>query len=402
MSGFFYYFYFVKIFFVDSSETVQPLGKLSHPVAFFDKKSLYPFTFIKSCLDLRVGILTLKEKWIKLASKLALELICVGDSRGEEGLIWVSANVVPSVPLLKVIQGMAAGDVLQQEGQAVAVRYSVKGDYSLRDLPVRVSLLQGVEDLFLTVGAEIRSDFGLLVEEQVQPLVSSTNQLLGTAFSIGADVSMECATLNAMDGPIYIDEGVTIMEGARLRGPLYLGQGAVVKMGATIYGNVSVGKQSVVGGEVGNSVIGDFSAKGHHGYLGCSVVGDWCNLGAGTSNSNLKNNLKTVSIYDYRQEAFRDTGLLKCGAFIGDYSRLGINSALNTGTVIGMASMLADTSFYAKFVPSFAWVFDGDVQPYRLDKCMEYLEELYKSKGQKLPEQIKRELNQLNRNIIKS
>src|SRR5690606_12708596 len=126
------------------------------------------------------------------------------------------------------------------------------------------------------------------------------------------------------------------------------------------------------------------------------------NLGAGTSNSNLKNNLKTVSIYDYKQEAFRDTGLLKCGAFIGDYSRLGINSALNTGTVIGMASMLADTSFYAKFVPSFAWVFDGDVQPYRLDKCMEYLEELYKSKGQKLPEQIKRELNQLNRNIIKS
>jgi hypothetical protein len=127
------------------------------------------------------------------------------------------------------------------------------------------------------------------------------------------------------------------------------------------------------------------------------VIGDWCNLGAGTSNSNLKNNLKTVSIYDYALDDVRDTGLLKCGTFIGDYTRLGINSALNTGTVIGIASMLADTSFYAKFVPSFAWVFDGGVQTYEFDKFMAYLETLYASKGEELTEQIKDKLNQLNK-----
>jgi UDP-N-acetylglucosamine diphosphorylase/glucosamine-1-phosphate N-acetyltransferase len=249
----------------------------------------------------------------------------------------------------------------------------------------------------LLTGTEITRDFNLLVQDVQSSSISVTNQLLGNDLYVADRVSVECATINTLQGPIYIDEDVTIMEGAHLRGPLYLGKGAVVKMGATIYGNVSIGKQSVIGGEIGNSVIGDFSAKGHHGYLGCSVIGDWCNLGAGTSNSNLKNNLKTVSIYDYALDDVRDTGLLKCGTFIGDYTRLGINSALNTGTVIGIASMLADTSFYAKFVPSFAWVFDGGVQTYEFDKFMAYLETLYASKGEELTEQIKDKLNQLNK-----
>jgi UDP-N-acetylglucosamine diphosphorylase/glucosamine-1-phosphate N-acetyltransferase len=270
------------------------------------------------------------------------------------------------------------------------------GSYRVQEIDTSVDLLKGVEDLFLLTGAEITRDFNLLVQDVQSSSISVTNQLLGNDLYVGARVSVECATLNTLQGPIYIDEDVTIMEGAHLRGPLYLGKGAVVKMGATIYGNVSIGKQSVIGGEIGNSVIGDFSAKGHHGYLGCSVIGDWCNLGAGTSNSNLKNNLKTVSIYDYALDGVRDTGLLKCGAFIGDYTRLGINSALNTGTVIGIASMLADTSFYAKFVPSFAWVFDGGAQTYEFDKFMAYLETLYASKGEELTEQIKDKLNQLN------
>lgn len=397
MSGFFCYFYFVKIFFVDCFDAVRPLDKLAFPLTSFDKKSLYPITFNKSCLDLRVGILTLREKWHRLTSAFDLEL-AEGDGL-EDGTVWVTKHVVPSEVLLRAILAMEEGDVLRCGGMIIALRYNRSCALKPKDITEGIALLKGVEDLFLLTGAEIERDFKLLVTKTSITNVSHTNQLLGNAFYIAEQVTMECATLNSTCGPIYIDEGVTIMEGAHLRGPLYLGKGAVVKMGATIYGNVSVGRQSVVGGEVGNTVIGDFSAKGHHGYLGCSVIGSWCNLGAGTSNSNLKNNLKTVSIYDYKLEGFRDTGLLKCGVFMGDYTRTGINSSLNTGTVIGIASMLADTSFYAKFVPSFAWVFNGDTQPYNFDKFMEYLETLYMSKNEELPEWHKRELNQLNKKI---
>lgn len=385
----------MKIFFTDCFDSIQLLDKLSSPLTTFDRKNLYPFTFLKSCLDLRVGILTLREKWQKLALKFDVHF--VAPHADEEGLIWLSENVIPSVALLQLIQRLRVGEVLVQDGYVLAYCYTRTGSCHVQETDIPVDLLNGVEDLFLLTGVEITHDFNLLVQGIQSSSISVTNQLLGTNLYVADRVSMECATLNTLKGPIYIDEDVTIMEGAHLRGPLYLGKGSVVKMGATIYGNVSIGKQSVIGGEIGNSVIGDFSAKGHHGYLGCSVIGDWCNLGAGTSNSNLKNNLKTVSIYDYALDGVRDTGLLKCGAFIGDYTRLGINSALNTGTVIGIASMLADTSFYAKFVPSFAWVFDGGAQTYEFDKFMAYLETLYASKGEELTEQIKNKLNQLNK-----
>lgn len=385
----------MKIFFTDCFDSIQLLDKLSSPLTTFDRKSLYPFTFVKSCLDLRVGILTLREKWQKLALEFDVHYITAHSN--EEGGIWLSENVIPSVVLLQAIQRLGAGEVLVWGGYVVACCYTHMGSYRVQEFDTSMDLLKGVEDLFLLTGTEITRDFNLLVQGVQSFDISVTNQLLGNDLYVAARVSMECATLNTLQGPIYIDEDVTIMEGAHLRGPLYLGKGAVVKMGATIYGNVSIGKQSVIGGEIGNSVIGDFSAKGHHGYLGCSVIGDWCNLGAGTSNSNLKNNLKTVSIYDYALDGVRDTGLLKCGTFIGDYTRLGINSALNTGTVIGIASMLADTSFYAKFVPSFAWVFDGGAQTYEFDKFMAYLETLYASKGEELTEQIKDKLNQLNK-----
>lgn len=385
----------MKIFFTDCFDSIQLLDTLSSPLTTFDRKSLYPFTFVKSCLDLRVGILTLREKWQKLALKFDVDYITT--HANEEGLVWLSENVVPSAALLQVVQRLGTGEVLVQDGYVLACCYTRMGSYRVQEVDIPVDLLKGIEDLFLLTGTEITHDFNLLKQGTQSSSISVTNQLLGSDLYVADRVSMECATLNTLQGPIYIDEDVTIMEGAHLRGPLYLGKGAVVKMGATIYGNVSIGKQSVIGGEIGNSVVGDFSAKGHHGYLGCSVIGDWCNLGAGTSNSNLKNNLKTVSIYDYALDGVRDTGLLKCGAFIGDYTRLGINSALNTGTVIGIASMLADTSFYAKFVPSFAWVFDGGAQTYEFDKFMAYLETLYTSKGEELTEQIKDKLNQLNK-----
>ncbi|WP_293957752.1 MULTISPECIES: putative sugar nucleotidyl transferase [unclassified Sphingobacterium] len=385
----------MKIFFTDCFDAIQTLDRLTSNLTTFNKKTLYPLTFIKSCLDLRVGVLTLREKWKKIGSTYSVQFVVNWDN--EEGGIFVSENLIPSIALMEALKRMDIGEVLVKDGYVLCYRYTCTGFYRVKEIGCDVSILKGVEDLFLLIGPEITKDFDLLIEDVKLPYISETNQLLGNHMFIAHNVNMECATLNSLHGPIYIDEGVTIMEGAHLRGPLYLGRGAVVKMGTTIYGNVSVGEQTVVGGEIGNSVIGDFSAKGHHGYLGCSVIGDWCNLGAGTSNSNLKNNLKTVAIYDYALNCDRDTGLLKCGSFIGDYTRIGINSALNTGTVIGLASMLADTSFYAKFVPSFAWVFGGRTETYEFDKFIAYLEALYASKGKVLTEQIKDKLIQLNK-----
>ncbi|MDQ1149321.1 putative sugar nucleotidyl transferase [Sphingobacterium zeae] len=385
----------MKISFTDCFDAIHMLDRHISNLTTFNKKALYPLTFIKSCLDLRVGVLTLREKWKKIGSTYSVQF--VGNWDHEEGLIFVSENLVPSTALMEALKKIDIGEVLVQDGYVLCCRYTCTGFYRVTEIGCDVSILKGVEDLFLLNGPEITRDFDLLIEDVKLPCISETNQVLGNHIFIAHNVSMECATLNSLHGPIYIDEGVTIMEGAHLRGPLYLGRGSVVKMGTTIYGNVSVGEQAVVGGEIGNSVIGDFSAKGHHGYLGCSVIGDWCNLGAGTSNSNLKNNLKTVAIYDYALNRDRDTGLLKCGSFIGDYTRIGINSALNTGTVIGLASMLADTSFYAKFVPSFAWVFGGRTETYEFDKFIAYLEALYASKGKVLTEQIKDKLIQLNK-----
>ncbi|UIR56732.1 hypothetical protein LZQ00_02690 [Sphingobacterium sp. SRCM116780] len=379
----------------------------------FNSDSLWPFTCVKSTALLRVGILSIFEKW-----KLLVDAIILYDSydnpltiddqialfSNNDSLYFVSSNIIPNATFIEALKSLSEGQCLQSGDDLLAVRaelnFSTEGEQVRVPFEGKISRIQFIEDLYLNIGNEIIEDFATLTKERHSASYSTTNTILGDQLFICDAVEMECATLNTLTGPIYIDEGAVVMEGANLRGPLYIGKNAVVKMGTTIYSNVSLGEGTVVGGEIGNSSIGDFSAKGHYGYLGCSVIGDWCNLGAGTTNSNLKNNLSAVKLFDYKQYELRDTGLMKCGLFMGDFSRSGIQSAFNTGTVIGMACMLSETEFYPKFVPSFSWLYGGKQEAYELQKFVSDLEVVFLSKNKKLHQNLIQRIIEINQSTF--
>jgi UDP-N-acetylglucosamine diphosphorylase / glucose-1-phosphate thymidylyltransferase / UDP-N-acetylgalactosamine diphosphorylase / glucosamine-1-phosphate N-acetyltransferase / galactosamine-1-phosphate N-acetyltransferase len=260
--------------------------------------TLFPFTWTRSVLDIRVGILTLREKW----------------------------------------ERMGATDLAM--AQVMALATSIRHPWHIFELN----------------GLAIRNDFALVTKgRQSQPIPPSV-QIIGSPLHIfieeGATISH--SILNAATGPIYIGKNTEIMEGAMIRGPFALCEGSVVKMGATIYGATTVGPYSTVGGEIKNSVIFGYSNKAHHGYLGDSVIGEWCNLGAGTSNSNLKNNAGPVKVWDEAGRQFASAGL-KCGLLMGDYSRSAINTSFNTGTVVGVCCNVFGDGLTPKYIPSFSW-----------------------------------------------
>ena len=382
----------------------------------FNPDSLWPFTSIKSTALLRVGILPLFEKWVhaldavvlydSLASKIPLDEQIASWSHEAQELFFVSANIIPTESFVEKLISLSKGQYLQSDNDLLALRADFEQPCEAKVEKILfdqdVMQLQFIEDLYLTIGSEIIREFGILVQQKTSKLYSNTNTVLGDQLFIGESVDMDCVTLNTKMGPIYIDDGAVIMEGANLRGPLYIGKNAVVKMGTTIYSNVSIGDYAVVGGEISNSSIGDFSAKGHYGYLGCSVVGDWCNLGAGTTNSNLKNNLSSVKLYDYMSDSLRDTGLMKCGLFMGDFTRTGIQSMFNTGTVIGVACMLSITGFYPKFVSSFTWLYNEGKGTYQLQKFVSDLEVVFLSKNRKLDKKLIERIIEINQSTFKN
>ncbi|WP_051959768.1 putative sugar nucleotidyl transferase [Sphingobacterium sp. ML3W] len=382
----------------------------------FNAETLWPFTCVKPTALLRVGILSLLDKWERaldadflydsIWSKLTIDEQIVLSSDKADRLYFVSANIIPSESFIEKLASLSKGQSLQSGEDLLALRVDFENPSNglVEKVPYGQDLnrLQFIEDLYLNIGAEISKDYEDLCRERLSEAYSDSNTVLGDQLYVGKSVEMECVTLNTKTGPIYIDEGANIMEGAHLRGPLYIGRNAVVKMGATIYGNVSIGEGAVVGGEVANSSIGDFSAKGHYGYLGCSVIGDWCNLGAGTTNSNLKNNLSSVQLFDYSLGTVRDTGLMKCGLFMGDFSRSGIQSVFNTGTVVGMGCMLSETDFYPKFVPSFSWLYQKGKQAYQIQKFVSDLEVVFLSKNRKLDEKLIERIIEINQSTFKN
>lgn len=382
----------------------------------FNSDSLWPFTEVKPPALLRIGILPLFEKWKHaldavvlydcLDNSLSIDEQIVLSSHKAQELYFVCVNVIPNESFLEKLISLSKGEYLKTGNDLLALR----ADF---DQPFKVSVgcipfdqdlirIRFIEDLYLNIGTEIIHDFEVLTRNFPDPLYSETNKVIGDQLYVDKSVEMECVTLNTKTGPIYIEEGAVVMEGANLRGPLYIGKHAVVKMGTTIYGNVSIGECAVVGGEITNSSIGDFSAKGHYGYLGCSVIGDWCNLGAGTTNSNLKNNLSSVELYDYLSKGLRDTGLMKCGLYMGDFSRSGIQSAFNTGTVIGTGCMLALTDFYPKFVPSFTWLYRDIREAYQLQKFISDLEVVFLSKNKRLDKRLIERIIKINQSTFKN
>lgn len=312
--------------------------------------ALFPFTGTRPVIDIRIGILTLREKWEKLGFKPLLA------GERETGRVR-QVNFIPTeAPLFNVLPA----NVLPTRELAESLRGVVRGKEGNPPEPVelalsRASRIQYPWDIFRMNGEALRSDFALLTKgRQSHPIPLTVQAIHPEEIFIEEGARISHSILNASAGPIYIGRNSEIMEGAMIRGPFALGEGAVVKMGAKIYGATTIGPYCTAGGEIKNSVLFGYSNKGHDGYLGDSVIGEWCNLGAGSSNSNIKNNAGPVKVWSQGDMQFVTAGT-KCGLLMGDYSRCAINTSFNTGTVVGVCCTIFGEGLTPKFIPDFSW-----------------------------------------------
>jgi UDP-N-acetylglucosamine diphosphorylase/glucosamine-1-phosphate N-acetyltransferase len=247
--------------------------------------------------------------------------------------------------------------------------------YLLKDVRSSFNLISRLWHIFRSNGIELESDFEIITRGRTSAAISSTNKLLKPErIFMEEGAEMEYVNLNANPGPIYIGRNTIVMEGSLIRGSLALCEGSKLKMGTRIYGPTTIGPFSKAGGEITNSVIMGYSNKVHDGYLGNSVIGEYCNIGAGSNTSNLKNNYALVKVWNYAPGKFEDTDLQFCGLLMGDYSRCGINTMFNTGTVVGISSNLYGTGYPGSFIPSFTWGGASGLETYRVDKAIETIQ----------------------------
>jgi UDP-N-acetylglucosamine diphosphorylase / glucose-1-phosphate thymidylyltransferase / UDP-N-acetylgalactosamine diphosphorylase / glucosamine-1-phosphate N-acetyltransferase / galactosamine-1-phosphate N-acetyltransferase len=313
------------------------------------KHNLYPFTLTRSILDIRIGIFTLREKWKLLGYEIEIN--------NNDGSL--PANIIPSKQIVE--------------------------DLKKNDLQSIISTAKKIEypwDIFRLNDEMIRQDLLLITKEKRSNTISSTNKLISPKNIFLEDgVLIEHCILNASTGPIYIGKNAEIMEGSMIRGPFALCENSVVKMGSKIYCATTIGKNCIVGGEIKNSVISDNSNRSHDGYLGDSVIGEWCNIGAGTSNSNIKNTGNDVMVWDNSSNQFINAGS-KCGLIMGDHSKCAINTSFNTGTVVGVCCNVFGTGLTPKHIRNFSWGFGESV--YEFDKAIKGIDNWKKLKKQSI------------------
>lgn len=347
------------------------------------RNQLLPFTFTRPVADIRVGILTIREKWEHLLGFTTTTV--TEDYLSEkypflelEKNILINASFLPSENLANIIKGLEENQAVFFEEEPIAF-FTTEGqevDFETFDIIQYahndVLRIEHTWDIFSKNGEAIKRDFEMLTRgRKSQPIPEGVWTKSPQNIFIEEGAKIEFCTLNASEGPIYIGKDAEIMEGSLVRGPFALCEHSTLKMGAKIYTNTTVGPHSKVGGEVNNSVIFGYSNKGHDGFLGNSVLGEWCNLGADTNNSNLKNNYAEVRLWDYETEGFARTGLQFCGLMMGDHSKCGINTMFNTGTVVGVSANIFGSGFPRNFVPSFSWGGSGGFTTYKTDKAFE-------------------------------
>ena len=347
-----------------------------------NREALLPFTYTRPVADIRIGILTIREKWELFLG--ATTTTITEDYLSEkypmvemEDNVMINASYLPSHALVNQIKNLSKNQVVC-DGDAIVAFYSLEDqevDFdSFETFQCENSILK-VErtwDIFSKNGAAITADFELITAGRTSAAIPERTQAFNAEqIFIEQGARLPLCVLNANNGPIYIGKDSEIMEGSLVRGPFALCEGSVLKMGAKIYGPTTIGPYSKVGGEVNNAVFFGNSNKGHDGYLGNSVVGEWCNLGADTNNSNLKNNYAEVRLWSYETQNFAKTGLQFCGLMMGDHSKCGINTMFNTGTVIGVSANIFGTGFPRNFIPSFSWGGASGFSTYLTSKAFE-------------------------------
>ncbi|MBM3434666.1 MAG: glucose-1-phosphate thymidylyltransferase [Bacteroidetes bacterium] len=357
------------------------------------RNNLLPLTFMRPIADIRIGILTIREKWetylkAKTSSLTETYLSSKFPIIKNDSNILINGSVCPDNLLVNEIKKLKRNQALVTRETIIALHL---GADDLDDSgEMDISGIEEIEldhdplkigetwEIFSKNGEALVNDFKLLTKKRQSEKPSSTNRLINEEnIFIEKGAKVEYAILNASAGPIYIGKDAEIMEGSAIRGPFALCEHAVVKMSAKIYGPTTIGPYSKVGGEINNSVVFGYSNKAHDGFLGHSVIAEWCNLGADTNNSNLKNSYDTVKLWNYPQKTFIDTGLQFCGLIMGDHSKTGINTMFNTGTVVGVNVNVFGSGYQRQFIPSFSWGGAQGFKIYDIKKATHVAEEVY-------------------------
>ncbi|MFI5203693.1 MAG: GlmU family protein [Flavobacteriales bacterium] len=364
-----------------------------------DHKNLQPLTLTRPVSDIRCGILTLREKWAKhtnVAGVLAQDYLhpLFAPVTSGNAFLYVRSSVVASKELLNELQKLKDNELLVDGKEWIGFKsnHAVRSCNEIGNKPKgltnkqtknKVSFVHHLWDIFVMNGECIKNDFKLLTAGKKTVRLSSTNRVIGKKNQVFLEKGAiaEACIFNTNDGPVYIGKKAEVMEGTLIRGPFALGEESTLKMGAKIYGATTIGPHCKVGGEVSNSVIFGYSNKAHDGFLGNSVIGEWCNLGADTNNSNLKNNYGNVKITDIRTKSTIDTNRQFCGVFMGDHSKTGINTMLNTGTVIGVSANIFGGDFPPKLVPSFSWGGANGFEKFDFTKALEVAKRVKERRG---------------------
>lgn len=357
------------------------------------REHLLPFTFTRPVAEVRIGIMTIKEKWEAylessvsyltqdyLSVKFPLEL--------KKHNVFINGSILPDAFLIEKINTLKDFQVLQKGETVIAYRGNQGNKTDTWDQYQTVTFekelfqINNTWDIFSKNERALQEDFDFLTKGRESQPISKTNSLIGPErIFLEEGAKVEYSILNATDGPIYVGKNAEIWEGSLIRGGLALCNHAIVKMGGKLYGATTIGPHSKVCGEVSNAVIFGYSSKGHEGYLGNAVLGEWCNIGADSNNSNLKNNYAKVRLWNYATEKFEQTGLQFCGLMMGDHSKTAINTMFNTGTVIGVNSNIYVPGFPRNFVPSFSWGGASGFSAYLPKKAFEAAEVMMARRG---------------------
>ncbi len=362
----------------------------------FRRSNLFPLTYLRPVADIRVGILTIREKWEKYLGQ-ETSTLTEGYLRKkypivrEDDNIMINGSVCPGRKLLEEIMALKTGEILFQDDAIIAMRLqAVELDKLDEEKADDVNMVESKSqflkvvhtwDIFSLNGQALEDDFDLLTRGRKSAPVSKTNQVLGDRVFLEEGAKVECSILNSTTGPIYIGKDAEVMEGSIIRGPFSLGEHASVKMGAKIYGPTTIGPHCKVGGEINNSVFFGYSNKAHDGFMGNSVIGEWCNIGADTNTSNLKNTYENIKLWNYADQTFVETGLQFCGLIMGDHSKCGINTMFNTGSVVGISTNVFGSGYQRNFIPSFSWGGPAGMKSYHIDRSVSVAKKVFQRRG---------------------
>jgi UDP-N-acetylglucosamine diphosphorylase/glucosamine-1-phosphate N-acetyltransferase len=366
------------------------------------RNALLPFTYTRPLADIRIGILTIREKWEKF---LGFTTTSITEEYLEDKYpmveldknILINASFLPTKNLVKQVSNLTNNQAIFKGEQVIAfftcdTQEHVDFDsYEQLEFKEEVLQIKNTWDIFSLNDKAIQADFDLLTEGRTsQPIPSRVHAIHEENIFIEQGAMISYSSLNASKGPIYIGKDSEIMEGSLVRGPFALGENSILKMGTKVYGATTVGPFCKVGGEINNSVLFGYSSKGHEGFLGNSVLGEWCNIGADSNTSNLKNNYAEVKLWNYQEERFTNTGLQFCGLMMGDHSKCGINTMFNTGTVIGVSANVFGSGFPRNFVSSFSWGGAAGFTTYQIKKVFEVAKVVMERRGIELTETDKK------------